>query len=205
MARTKQGRSANNPDIKWINPNPKQWYRNGRRIKIGHRVVAPQGLDAVRLGTVVKIDEAGVYVEHDEPESTEVNIWFHYRANELKQTGKPNPHKPVIGWYSPVMDSTWGRGWFSGWSLEPTNQHRGIKKEIKKEPTRMAKRRKATRKIKKEDQKRIKHETTTHNAVKREGVKLEPKQETKTKPTQDNLKREDQETKGANKIKKEET
>ena len=205
MARTKQGRSANNPDIKWINPNPKQWYRNGRRIKIGHRVVAPQGLDAVRLGTVVKIDEAGVYVEHDEPESTEVNIWFHYRANKLKQTGKPNPHKPVIGWYSPVMDSTWGRGWFSGWSLEPTNQHRGIKKEIKEEPTRMAKRRKATRKIKKEDQKRIKHKTTTHNAVKREGVKLEPKRETKTKPTQDNLKREDQETRGANKIKKEET
>ena len=108
MARTKQRWSADNPDIKWINPNPKQWYRNGRRVKIGHRVKTPTGLEGQkeRLGTVVKIDEAGIYVEHDEPESTEVNIWFHYRANELKQTSKPNPYKPIIGWYSPAMDAT---------------------------------------------------------------------------------------------------
>ena len=59
MARTKQGRSADNPDIKWINPNPKQWYKNGRRVKIGHRVKVPTDLEwyMERLGTVVKIDE----------------------------------------------------------------------------------------------------------------------------------------------------
>ena len=105
-----------------------------------------------------------------------------------------------------MMDSTWGRGWFSGWNLErPRNPISRIKQEIKGKPTYKVKKMKATRRPKKETQSRVKHKPMTHNGVKREGVKIEPKREMKTEPEQGNMKWGDhQDTRVARKVKKEE-
>ena len=93
MPWTTQRRGTDNPETE---ANHNQRYANGTLIQVGHRIEDERKPQLSRTyGTVVKVDDSGVYAQMDfYPQSKEDGqpIWRCYLASQVSRTTVRNPN-----------------------------------------------------------------------------------------------------------------